>query len=274
MPRGWLTDWVVRLILLTRTVDFAFKCFDRLRSKLVLALASDAVLDRFNDVAYGKVQDYRPDSKSFRAYLFPWEEHVIDRFLPPPPARVLVGGAGGGREVFALAKRGYEVVAFEPSQKLAETMAASCTGGMRVAVYRARYEDLPALLPVGRQGTEAYLDCMEKFDAALLGWGSFSHLKTEQRRIEVLQAFARVTGGPVVVGFLFFGTDGQTEPGRLSRIGKRGPGDNFSIDIGFYHEISRSEFVALSNKAGLEIVYLNTDSRDTNWPHAVVQAPR
>jgi hypothetical protein len=47
---NWLTDWGARLILLTYTVDRAFRRFDWLRSKLVLALASDAVLDRCNDL--------------------------------------------------------------------------------------------------------------------------------------------------------------------------------------------------------------------------------
>jgi hypothetical protein len=94
-------------------VNAAFRRFDRLRATLVQALASDAVLDRCNDLSYGKALSSRPDSTGFRAYLFPWEEQVIDRFFPSSPARILVDGAGGGREVFALAERGYEVVAFQ-----------------------------------------------------------------------------------------------------------------------------------------------------------------
>jgi SAM-dependent methyltransferase len=42
---------------------------------------------------------------------------VID-LIPPPPSRVLDVGAGSGRDAAALARRGYQVVAVEPSDGL------------------------------------------------------------------------------------------------------------------------------------------------------------
>src|SRR5204863_8381274 len=110
-PKASGGDWPARFLLATRSVDRGFRLFDRLRSEMVLAVASDRTLDRFNDLAYASASDYDPESSSFRAYLFPWEERVVERFFPAPPARVLVGGAGSGREAFALVERGYEVTA-------------------------------------------------------------------------------------------------------------------------------------------------------------------
>src|SRR5262245_29124446 len=112
--QSWLAEVGARLILATRFIDESYRLIDRARSTLVLALASDAVLARFNVLAYGRLEAYQLGSSAFR-HLFPWEKNVVATYFPPPPARVLIGGAGGGREVLALAEMGYEVVAFEPS---------------------------------------------------------------------------------------------------------------------------------------------------------------
>ncbi len=39
--------------------------------------------------------------------LFPWEEKWFADDLPPAPARLLIGGAGDGREALVLARQGY-----------------------------------------------------------------------------------------------------------------------------------------------------------------------
>ena len=94
--RSLLAAAVARGLHSTRALDWLYRAGDRARSELVAGFASDAVLDRFNDVAYASSRAYRPDTSSFRAYLFPWEEEAIGRFFPEPPAHVLVGGAGAG----------------------------------------------------------------------------------------------------------------------------------------------------------------------------------
>src|SRR5918994_2664192 len=93
-----------RFILATRRLDRTYRRLDRLRSTAILAIASDAALERFNAWTYSGSASYRPGSEDFRTDLFPWEEEAIERFFPRPPARVLVGGAGGGREPLALAR--------------------------------------------------------------------------------------------------------------------------------------------------------------------------
>jgi hypothetical protein len=268
---------IARALFFTRVFDWLYRTADRARSELVAALASDAVLDRFNDIAYGRDRSYRPDASSFRAYLFPWEEEAISRYFPQPPAHVLVGGAGGGREALALVERGYRVTAFEPSPGLAEALATRARDQESLAVYRARYQDLPHVAgTAGMAGTE--LEALERIDAVVAGWGSFSHLGTYELRVAALESLARATDGPILVSFLGL-YDGDRDPvsglGRvrraLPRRRGRGPADVFSVYIGFYHRTSEREVEALAAASGLEIVHRSFDTRDTNWPHVVLR---
>ncbi len=267
-----------RLLLATRLVDSGYRLFDRARCELVAGLASDAVLERFNDLAYGATKEYRADSKQFRTYLFPWEERVIAEFFPPPPARILVGGAGGGREAFALARMGYRVVAFDVSAPLAATLAARAPG-LQIQAYRAGYGDLPQLFPAGPGAPGARLDELEPFDASILGWISFSHLTREDVRLRALTSFGVATSGPMLISFAALRTAGTGPAGwrarvrrRLPRRPERVPGDMFSAAIGFYHPIDRPELERLARAAGLEVRYLNFEERETNWPHVVLAA--
>jgi hypothetical protein len=270
------SDWGARLILASRSLDQGYRLLDRIRSELVLAFASDATLDRFNDLAYSSSSEYDPRSSGFRAYLFPWEEHVVDRFFPPPPARVLVGGAGSGREAFALLEQGYEVVAFDPSPALVRLMAAHAPAGSKLEAYRGSYEELPILAPVTGNGKPLHLTDLPAFDASLIGWGSYSHLRTTEHRIGTLRAFGAATDGPVVVSFLQLVSHSslrrwaELRRSLRARAGRQ-PGDAFSVNIGFYHVFEDQEVHDLASRARLDVIHFNRDDRETNWPHAVLK---
>jgi hypothetical protein len=239
----------------TRCVDRTYRFFDRLRSRTAVAVASEGIRERFNEIAYAASDSYRPDSRSFRTYLFPWEAAIIRDTFPGPPAKVLVGGAGGGREALVLVELGYEVVAFEPSPPLARALADRTSGQLHV--YRARYQDLPMLAPAAAGDAPADLGAFGPFDASILGWGSFSHLYSRGDRVHALRSFAEVTRGPILVSFLAFGADGSRS-------------EAFSVYIGFYRGVSEGELRSLADEAGLDVHGLSTDERDTNWPHAVL----
>src|ERR671918_3043882 len=110
----------LRAINTSRIIERIYNRLNALRSLAVLAFASDATLDAFNASAYGTAERYDPESSAYVASLYPWEEEAIDKYFPLAPSRILVGGAGAGREPLALAERGYQVTAFEPVAKLAE----------------------------------------------------------------------------------------------------------------------------------------------------------
>jgi hypothetical protein len=249
------------------------------RSSLVLAFASDEVLARYSDLAYGATTSYLPDSPDFDANLFPFEEAAFDTFFPPPPGRVLVGATGGGREALALARRGYEVVAFEPSAPLIAGLAAHIPAGLKISAYRATYEDLPHMAPALPGEDPADLNALPRFDAAILGWGSLSHLLSEQRQVTALRAMAAVTDGPVLVSF-------RTDPhatgearGQLEQLKQLLPGRNkihgnyFTMQIGFYQAFSRKQLESIFAQAGLKVEKIDAADSSGFWGHAVLTKP-
>jgi hypothetical protein len=217
----------------------------------VLACASDAFYYAYNDLTYSRQAVYRPGSEAFRSSLFAFEERTIARYFPPQPATVLVGAAGGGREAFALARRGYQVVAFEPSRVLAASMARA--GDSRIEALIGRYEDLPVVRSLAEPPVTVDLRSRARFDAAVMGWVSFSHLRSDERCMEALRQIGDLTIGPILV---------SGHPGVGSSIG-------FSVHMGYYRSFTSAEIGALAERAGLGIIHL--DEGD-NWPYAVLRA--
>jgi len=257
---------LARAILATKTVDTAYRRFDRLRSRAVVRWATRGVMTEFNAMAYERDDVYHPATERFRRRLFPWEAAAVRDHFDPPPGRVLLGGAGGGREAFALAERGYEVVAFEPAPELAEAMADRAASMPLVRAFRAGYEDLPQLFSPSPTEEGAHLRDLGPFAAAVMGWGSFSHLATRAARIDALRVVGEATTGPLLVSFLDFGGPDVGNAGR-----DEDGAENFSIFIGYYHTMGVRELEELVRAAGLEIVALNTDETDSTWPHAVLR---
>lgn len=270
------TEWAARGLRATMVFDRAATVAGAARSALVLAFASDEVLARYSDLAYGATTSYLPDSPDFDANLFPFEEEALERYFPPPPGRILIGAAGGGREALALARRGYEVVAFEPSAPLVSGLAAHIPAGLKVSAYRATYEDLPRLAPALPGADAADLNALPRFDAAILGWGSLSHLLSEERQVAALRAMSAVTDGPVLVSF-------RTDPhatgearSQRERIKRLLPGRNkihgnyFNMQIGFYQAFSREQLESIFAQAGLRVEKVDAADASGFWGHAVL----
>jgi hypothetical protein len=257
---------IARTILATRWIDAAHSYFDKARSRVVVRLASEQVLMEFNALAYQKDKTYVPGAEQFRHHLFAWESATIRAHFPDAPARLLVGGAGGGREVFSLADRGYEIVAFEPAAELAAGMAEKASTTSSVRVFRSRYETLPRLDPARAGEAAGDLRALAPFDAALMGWGSFSHLMSEESRIRALESMAAVVDGPIMVSFLAFRTGGDT-PARITRHRD----DAFSAFIGYYHVSTPTEIQRLAGAAGLEVYYMESDEAESSWPHVLLR---
>jgi hypothetical protein len=137
---------------------------------------------------------------------------------------------------------------------------------------------MPRLFPSCPEGLGASLESEQPFEAGILGWGSYSHLRTEQQRIRTLSSFARYVRGPILISFLHFTTNpvvpnGTRTRGFLTKLEGRlnqRSGDRFSAYIGFTHDVSATEFAVVADRSGLRVVHLDADSRDTNWPHAVL----
>ncbi len=124
-----------------------------------------------------------------RSGLFEWEKRAInDQF--GECRRLLVAGAGGGREVLALKKLGYEVDGFECNSKLVDLANALLNE-----------EKLPGqveLAPMDRCP-----DIEGKYDGLIVGWGAYGHIQDSDQRVAFLRQLRDLAsaGSPLLLSF-------------------------------------------------------------------------
>ena len=232
--------------------------------------------EAINQIIYGSRTTYLPGGVAFERGLFEWERMAIAEPPFPQAGRVLLGGAGGGRELVQLCRRGFDVVAFEPSD-LCEGARQAAATFPKSAVVRASYRDLVTAAQE-HTGPLASHVLNVSFDAVLFGRGSFSYVFTESERRELLCATRMIAPkAPLLLSFLMAQ---DAENGRLDclRQGIRrsckllgapavpGPGDAFLSH--FVHLVSQDEIKAVAGASGYRILYSSTS--DTFSPYAML----
>ena len=210
------------------------------------------------------------DSPSFRdaGQLFEWEARWLGEVLPSPPAHVLVGGCGAGRELIALERAGFVVDGFEPADPLR-------------ALARSRVPD--ARLSADTWQSWAARPDTTTYDAILFGWGSLSHILSPSEREWVMRAASRrCPDGPILISYW---ATGPNTNGRARRIGAaigaqlaraRGvpstpSGDPWMPATGFIHPLSSDEIESLARSAGRVARF---DWRAGEYPHATLLPQR
>ncbi len=216
--------------------------------------------------------------------LFDWEKTWFEEDLPPPPAKILVGGAGSGREVEYLLSRGYRVLAFDPAPAFVERGAERYPDCLGFLV--GSYEDLAGTDGAANPGLDAALETEAPFDAVLLGWGSFTHASTPEVRLGALRRLKPLCPrGPVLASFwMARGRSGDRRGGAWKlgwRAGTRlarehgavetSDGDEFRSSAGFGHYFTRSELVDLVTAAGYEMARSPGDADAGAFPHATLR---
>lgn len=209
--------------------------------------------------------------------LFEWETEWLRRRLVSPPARVLVGGAGSGREVRFLLEQGYEVDAFEPTPRLWRNLDR--VAGDSCRVWRASYAEWVAFRRTAAAGHDRV------YDAMLLGWGSLSHVLDAQERFDVLRAACEaVPHGPVLASFFLRPVSHAAvhHPGRARSIGRRlarlvgsrrgaveePSAERFLLHAGFAHAYSEQEIEqVIARIPGRTLVW---EARHNGYPHVTV----
>lgn len=140
----------------------------------------------------GRAQRYDDDAYNARG-LFDWEQAALrDHFRVG--TRVVVTGAGGGREVLALLEHGFDATGFEPNRRLAGAGAA----------FLERRGHPGRLRPSVRDGFPAEV---ERCDGIVVGWGSYMLIAGRERRVEFLRAARRrlSPGDPILLSFFALG---------------------------------------------------------------------
>ncbi|MBV8151583.1 MAG: hypothetical protein JO101_06800 [Candidatus Eremiobacteraeota bacterium] len=117
-----------------------------------------------------------------------WEERVIDRYFADCRT-ILVPAAGAGREIAALAARGFEVSAFECTAALVDVATRFLAKqGVATWVHLTAPDEVPQL------GVH---------DGIVIGWGAYMHIAGASRRIAFLRGLRGQirSGGPMLASF-------------------------------------------------------------------------
>jgi len=219
---------------------------------------TDEVLGRCCALAYERRLEFR-SSEYNDSGLRVWERRFVERYLGPG-TRVLVPSAGGGREVLALHREGFEVIAFECHPLLAAWGNAFLRSrGVSVEILSAPPDRCPQRLP--------------DRDAVIVGWGAYSHIRPSSRRVEFLRDLRGLLkqGNPLLVSFLERGGGQELKTSRLANRLRRPlgrtplePGDVFGPPP--MHLFSRAEIEAELVAAGFRTDHYLSEG---TYPHAV-----
>ncbi len=186
--------------------------------------------------------------------LGPWEEGAIAQHFSGC-RRILVAGAGAGREVIALARLGFDVVGFDGADDLVNAGRAHlAAAGLSATLLHAR----ASLVPEG----------LGQFDGLMIGRGFYHHIPGRDRRVAFLRACARYLNenAAVLVGnFMLRSPERRglrhtyTVANAINRLRRSRdriePGDVLSY--GFFHRFLPDEISEELNLAGMVLVRLD-----------------
>jgi hypothetical protein len=229
-----------------------------LRDELLLSLTTNEERSALTVAIYDDRAVYLPGGKRHGG-LFDWEVKLIANRRFPKTGKILLGAAGGGRELHALTRIGYEVHGFEPAPQLLAGAMRSIQAPGRGKVLAGDYR---ALIDAQHGGPLGEL-AAERYDAAILGWGSYSHVLDRDTRIALLRAVKILCPtGPVIVSFIpkHFG-GGEVTPWLLAvrkvmpLIARGDPRSDLIFDptAGFFVIFSRKALAAEAGEAGYEL---------------------
>lgn len=248
-----------------------------IRDEVLLTCVAPDHRDAVTAAIYERNSTYAPGGPMHGAGLFEWERRAIEAF--PSRGRVLVGAAGGGREVAALDALGYDVFAFDPCASLVARGRAALSRNEHVMFCVGSYADLVHAVENGK-GPLARIAAGAPFDAIVLGWASLSHVRRSTDRRALLESLRRLSpAGPVLASWAALAPpDEQDDPSGarlwarrlLEGLGSRRqaePGEVFWPHAGFLVVLDTQAIRAEIEAAGYRIEWL----REVPVPHALLR---
>lgn len=202
------------------------------------------------DIAYYRDARQYHDADYNRGGLWDWETAMVDRYFAGR-RRLLVTAAGGGREVLALRRRGFDVVGFECNAEL-----------VAFANDFLRGEGVEGdLLPAPRDGCPLLEDA---FDGVIVGWGAYMLIQGSDRRIDLLRRLRELLepGAPVLLSFFVRRKNDRyyylvRGVGNLLRVVRFAPRIEFgdALDPNFVHRFIEAEISYELSAAGFRLEY-------------------
>jgi hypothetical protein len=195
--------------------------------------------------------------------LFPWERETIDRFFRPG-SRILVAACGGGRELIALHRLGFEADGFDCSPGLVEASQRLLQGlGISSNVTLCPANEVP-------QGLMPY-------DSLIVGWTAYMHIPGSARRIAFLRKLRASVPPEAPILVSFWVREGESpDEGRVFRLAKwfrslRGrrvealePGDHVTNRV-YHHCFVKEEIEAEFKASGFRMCHYS----QADHPYAV-----
>jgi len=232
-----------------------------------LGLLRRADLHAVDEAFYGRNAAYHQDAHNLRG-LFPWEATALEAFQGC--RRVLVIGAGGGREVLALSRMGYAVEGYECNAALV-AYAADFLPRQGCAA-RIRHLPRDEAPPAG-----------EPFDGIIVGWSAYTLIPGRAHRVALLRRLRPLArpGGPILLSFFTRGEGGarlRISAGvanalrALLRRERAERGD--ALAPNFVHYFTADEIAAELREAGWDprrFTPHGSGARDSGW--AIGTAP-
>jgi hypothetical protein len=185
------SEYTLTLKLYKRTYQLLSKLHTVLNA--VFAGVWLGILDRqvwqiADGIFYDNDAMYQDDSYNLSG-LWDWEAEVISKYFQSSK-KILLAGAGGGREIYALSKQGYQVDGFECNPQFVEYANKFLKQeGIDSQVILAPRDLCP--------------DSERFYDGAIIGWGAYTNIQGRQKRIEFLQQMRShlEPGNPILLSF-------------------------------------------------------------------------
>lgn len=191
--------WRGRVVAWTFELDRIARALAILREELAFRILAEKDWLELGRSMYSRSAKYSLGSEHNESGLFAFERAAIEEAFPPPPASILVGACGGGRELFALVERGYRIAAaYDPvapfvdvlrqDPRLWESKDRICVGA---------HQALDSMAPIAELRQRR-----QQVDAIIVGWGSYTHIMGAERRVEFLRSLRALCPlGPVLLSF-------------------------------------------------------------------------
>ena len=266
-PEPRIPLWARALLAGFRQMRAAEVAAHIILSEIMLLRLPRSARDAVTALLYARHQAQLPGgSLAAHRGLLDWERDVLQMDAFPKSGRILVGGAGAGRELFGLRDAGYETFGFEPCEPLWRTGIGEIGTAPGMTLALGSYDDFVAAVR-GAPSPLRALVASGPFDAIVLGVGSLSHVTDADDRLNVLLASRRLApNAPVLLSFLRRVPEphaARRESLRrvlrrvLGKVGSAAPheGESFTYSQGFTYAFTRAEVEALANAAGYAMAH-------------------
>lgn len=155
-----------------RLLEKVYNFSNAVLSGFWLGIMDNKSLDEADELHYKKAKLYYRDSYNSSG-LFDWEKKMILKHFSNARS-ILVIAAGGGREVLALIKMGYEVDAYECNEQLVKYGNSFLSKN-----------DIDSKIKILSRNAVPYE--IKQYDGIILGWGLYTLIRGYEARVSFLK---------------------------------------------------------------------------------------